>query len=438
MDTIASEGLASTLYSYEEKLRWPAFTSANYCTVTQQSKQYFLLQDSGCHWGFRCLMNNTLIQYQSKECKTIHSNRPADITTVTGDALNVKWIASVPSSALVPSFKYISEWIGIICIVIALLISFTLNLYYLLAMTAVPGTTYWLALSNALCFAFVIMRLCYWVIQFPNMLSWVILEWVEIISFNIATLLSTWTTLNTLMKYFHIKNPSLVRFLFVLVLAVHFGLAGSGYLLYWKYFGDVEMLYWNRARPAWTLCVYTFNTIPAVLMFMQVLQLKHSQKTLQDSSLNGTLFLALLFAQIFNSICYFVLQYHLIYTDSLFSDNNYLAMNGPKSLLDVTNYILTYLLNFNLRQILHSKLHPGQPPLKMSTILKKRIRSLSQTQPHTEQDTVKMELPRKPSIVNRSQLFSFNTISNTHIKRMNTIRFVHKRFSRNDRFWILE
>jgi hypothetical protein len=373
--------------------------------ITQDSSLYYIIQDAGCHWGFQCLLNNTLIEYQDTECTNIRANRQGNLTAVTGNQLKLKWIASVPSSDLSPRFKYISEWIGIICIVIALFISIGLNLYYLIAMKTLPETNYWMAIANGLCFAFVVMRLCYWVIIFPDMISWVILEWVENGSFNIATLLSSWTTLKTLMKYYHVSNTTLVRFFFGLVLATHLGLAGSGYLVYWKYFGDitVEMLYWNRARPVWTLCVYTFNTIPAVLMFLQLLQSKHSQKAQQDSSLNGTLFLVLLFAQVFNSICHFVLQYLLIYSDLLFTDNNWLAMYGPNSLVDVSNYILTYLLNFNLLQMLHSKLHPGQAPLKISSVMKEGIRSISQTRSHIDQDTVKFGLSRKLSIVNRSQ-----------------------------------
>jgi phage shock protein PspC (stress-responsive transcriptional regulator) len=404
MDLIGSHGLASTMHSYQEQLQWPDFHSANYCNFTQQSKQYFVVQDAGCHWGFRCLMNNSLIQYQDTECKKIRSFGDTSLVTVQGDNLKLKWIASVPSSVLSPRFKYPSEWIGMICIVIALFISLVMNLYYFMAMKTLPETSYWLAISNALCLGFVIMRICYWVIHFPDMISWVILQWVEVISFNIATLLSSWTTLKTLIKYFHVNNTTLVRIFFVLLLTVHVGLAGSGYVLYWKYYGvpTVGMLYWNRLRPFWTLCVYVFNTIPAILMFKQLSQLRFSQKTLQDRSLNGTLFLGLLLAQVFNSIVHFVLQYLGIYTDLLFTDNNFLAMNGPNSLVDVSNYILTYLLNFNLLQILHSKLHPAQPPLKISNVFKKGIRSTPQTQPRVEQDTVKLDRAGSTQIVNRS------------------------------------
>jgi hypothetical protein len=404
MNLIGSQGLASTMYSYQEQLQWPEFHSANYCNFTQQSKQYFVIQDSGCHWGFRCLMNSTLIQYQDTECKKVRSFEKASVVVVQGDKLKLKWIASVPSSDLSPRFKYISEWIGIICIVIAISVSLIMNLYYFMALKTLPETSYWLAISNALCLGFVIMRLCYWVISFPDMITWVILQWVEIVSFNIATLLSSWTTLKTLIKYFHVNNSIMVRIFFVLLLAVHVGLAGSGYLLDWRFYGvtSIGMLYWNRMRPFWTLCVYTFNTIPAILMFKQLSQLKYSQKTLQDTSLNGTLFLGLLSAQIFNSICHFVLQYLGIYTDSLFTDNNFLAMNGPNSLVDVSNYILTYLLNFNLIQILHSKLHPAQPPLKISNVFKKGIRFTPQTQPRVEKDTVKLDPAGSTQIVNRS------------------------------------
>jgi hypothetical protein len=217
--------------------------------------------------------------------------------------------------------------------------------------------------------------------MFPTMLSWVLLEWAENISFNISTLISTVMTLKTIFRYFHVSGKVEKNLFYISLVLMHFGLAGSGYFVYWQYFesAKIEFLTWKYLRPLWILFMYLFNTFPPVYMFFRLFFLKRKVRKGQknNASENGSVFLVLLVAQIVNTILRAVLEYLVSYSNALQTENNMLAMTGPMSLLDVVHYALTYFLNFNLIQMIHSKLRPSEKPLKASTVIKKFVHTIS-------------------------------------------------------------
>ncbi|KAI8893743.1 hypothetical protein BC833DRAFT_607348, partial [Globomyces pollinis-pini] len=252
----------------------------------------------------------------------------------TNELFDIQWTAYHPGTILVPNFQSPMEIIALICTIFSTLTS-AYSIYHY-------GSHYqlkkrWNSLNNMLIhicwFCSCILYIFYWCIAYEFEFQYLIVLECYGILINIATLLTAYDTLLTILHFFHINSKVKTNAISILLVMVHIGLAGTNYILYVIGSADIDenIRLWAMAVPIWNYILHIMNTFPPIymlLMYSRILSMKTelSVQTSLYTILKKNMYLTLaIFGQLINFGTYCLLTYIASYTQLLGNERNVMA-----------------------------------------------------------------------------------------------------------------
>ncbi|KAJ3310995.1 hypothetical protein HDV04_004512 [Boothiomyces sp. JEL0838] len=278
-------------------------------------------------------------------------------TIFSGGKVENMWTGYIPSAILVPTFHAPLEIVGMGCYIAAIALA--------VGVAYIEGKHFWLGaryifLAQFIWIIWVIMNLSDWVVLYPNVLSYEIMQAVENCLYNIGSMTSVLATFGLLLNYFKVVDANRRMNGYLILWLIHIIFAGNCYLTALSYVSGYYAFlytYWNDIYPLWNLFQFTLNTIPPLYIYLTIIKLYSTEKNVKFKKAvakiikNAPLIVTLLPLQILNSLVYMVLSVIIQYTQILGNDRNFLAWNGLLCLANVNHEVFNLLLMTNLTNL---------------------------------------------------------------------------------------
>ncbi|KAJ3320232.1 hypothetical protein HDV06_005476 [Boothiomyces sp. JEL0866] len=336
--------------------------------------QRYIKPNGQCYDGMMCLPNE-LRSYNTSDCsgnyqsyalanqlqlvnsEYLNSTIAVAFSIFNGGKISTIWTAYFPAAILVPKFHFPLEVIGMICYVAA--ITLAVGVAYVEGRhfwNGKPGAKY-IFLAQFIWIIWVVMNLCDWVILYPNVVSYEIMQSVENFLYNVGSMTSVLATFGVLLSYFKIAELRKRAIGYLLLWLIHITFAGSCYVTSVSYISDYYAnlyTFWYDIYPLWNLLQFTLNTIPPVYIYLTIIKIFATEKNIQYRESfkkivkKAPLIATFLPLQILNSLVYMCLSIIIQYTQVLANDRNFLAWTGLLCLANINHEVFNLLLMSNI------------------------------------------------------------------------------------------
>jgi hypothetical protein len=253
--------------------------------------EVFILQNSQCLDNFQCLPTGQLRIYEMPGCsgsfEELDSNSNSPLTSTTYGNITtqrvtfntgttkVGWVTYYPGKDLVPRYRdgleVMETVLFVACIAAQLFICIFVFRRFRLWKTQ---QLFLLLVTQSLLLVFVSVKAAYYYAIFESNYAMWTLNFTQQFLFGLSTLVCTLYGTHVVIE---ISEPTeaKARQMYLAVLAVHFFLAGSSYLMSLYLLGNWEfntfLMFWSRLWQVWITVYLISNMIPlSVLMFKKV------------------------------------------------------------------------------------------------------------------------------------------------------------------------
>ncbi|KAJ3322277.1 hypothetical protein HDV06_003170 [Boothiomyces sp. JEL0866] len=355
-------------------------------------------------------LNNVKVLPQS-----VLGNVTGDIVTVNSGSTRFTWVAFSPELIEIPqnyphwlSIEVASWVLNFLSMILALFKVFAYVMEY--KRTKAPMIIYKI-INMIMWFVWVLASFLWYTVEFPTNMGWQLLAQFQMLSFNIASLM---TAVGTAMFFLEIKHWSSQRNIFLTCI---FG--GSNYLAYFKYQPATTALfaYWSYFAPVWIISVYFFDTVPQLILvgiLIRTQQLRFHDKSftisLQKFLVQNPVYLGLITTHILNMTFFLVSTYLTGYSQYLGNDRAVLAMCGPLAFADTMHSNLNAAILAELKAIFGEIMNDKKRASVASRV--KNIFSGKETQSSRGPALSESRLPKRKGQALEQDNFKFRKLLN--------------------------
>ncbi|KAI8896397.1 hypothetical protein BC833DRAFT_597574 [Globomyces pollinis-pini] len=333
----------------------------------------YLLADGKCHEGFRCLSNGTISNYEDMNCtKLMQEDNVFQSTTVQGNytvsfltILNSKNVMEWTTYPYVTTiiFSHMLDYFGLLCVSLSFIFTIiacgrhinqfrknqkqyhisSLLLYFCLLLSSSLNTVNWVHSCTT-------ELSCFFLYEFKDVFE------------NIATFLTVYDTIQTLLEYLHLVGTLTQKLALLVLVVVHLVLAGSNYVSYWVFIEESTtsiISRWSYLLPGWIIVMHIVDIVPPTYLIVKISKTLSNDGVTEQSTwrclhnlfLKNRLLCVLYIFQFLNFSSFVILSVLTRYSTLLKDDLNWMAMTGPLSMTLVIHTIMNKLLMIEIRKI---------------------------------------------------------------------------------------
>ncbi|KAI8895601.1 hypothetical protein BC833DRAFT_600711 [Globomyces pollinis-pini] len=393
-----------------------------YCKIQNLNQHLtFYLIDSCIQDYYKCTSQNEFIIYQDPYCQNplkmilLNENSIQYLNmTITkigfyNGTKQIDWITFTPSFTV--DLTHPMEIIGIVFIILSLLLSIRGIQFYILYFKRKPSVMVArLFIAQLMWILFSILSLINWLCVWDDSMITLIVYEMKDSAENIASFLTVYHTITTLMYYQHTTNIIKRRLILTLYCLIHLLLTGAYYFSYWLIVDQIVdtgatstfnilVIIWTSLRPFWFIFVRLVTMIPSLYISIQLTIINYEDDGKRNHFLYyffqllmkyQILFICFL-AQAFNLMIYILIIILTTYSNFLKTDRILFTMIGPYCFIMVCNTFINCML-MNIIRTIFVKEKDDRKLKKKFIIQGKKIQQGDLDTQNVDQKTIKKEL----------------------------------------------
>ncbi|KAJ3254713.1 hypothetical protein HK103_006865 [Boothiomyces macroporosus] len=285
----------------------------------------------------------------------------ASFVQFQGGSVDTIWTMFYPLAEVTPKFVYPMESIGLICYILALMLSmFAAYKELRKVLRKIEGAGY-LFVAQVLWIIWIAFCFADWTSSYSSVQTMAIIDGLIPAIYNISTLLSMFATVGLIMKFMGRRHKLNGVLVYGLVAASHFVLAGGGYIFVFCFIPEIAYIFtsWYTLSPLWNLLLFLVNTGPPMIILGQIGNLYGFNNDIKSPMViyrnllqQSPIMQILLPTQVLNTVVYVALVVVLQFTELLKNDRNFMAWNGLIILSMIIHEVLNYWIKGYLSKLL--------------------------------------------------------------------------------------